>query len=58
MGLYYLYSETKVLISCGVTAQLVCTFVSAFANWRFSHDAAHLSLEEVITITERIMTIQ
>ena len=29
-GLYYIYSKTKKLISCAVTAQLTCAFV--FAN--------------------------
>ena len=27
VGLYYLCSETKVLISCAITAQLICAFV-------------------------------
>ena len=31
------------LISCLVTAQLICAFVFAYAKIRFSHDAAHLS---------------
>ena len=41
--LYYLYSKTKVQISCTVTLQLICTFVFAYSKSRFSHDAAHLS---------------
>ena len=32
--------KTKVLIKCAVTAQLICTFVFAFAKSRFAHDAA------------------
>ena len=34
--------KTKVLISCAVTAQLICTFVFAYAKSRFSHDTAHI----------------
>ena len=33
--------KTKALISCAVTAQMICTFVFAYAKGRFSHDAAH-----------------
>ena len=35
--------KTKVLISCAVTAQLVCVFVFASLKIWFSHDAVHLS---------------
>ena len=30
------------LISCAVTIQLICAFVFAYANGRFSHDMAHV----------------
>ena len=30
------------LLSCAVTAQLICTFVFAYAKSRFSNDRAHL----------------
>ena len=43
MGLDYPYSE-KALISCAVTAQVICIFVSAYAKGRFSHNEAPLSL--------------
>ena len=44
-GLYYV-AKTKKLISCAVTAQLICVFVFAFAkNW-FSYDVAHLIIVE------------
>ena len=33
--------KTKALISCAVTAQLICSFVFAYAKIRFSHDEAH-----------------
>ena len=36
-------AKTKVLISCAVTAQLICGFVFAYAKSRFSHDGAHIS---------------
>ena len=39
-GLYYV-AKTKVVISCVVTAQLICTFVFDYAKSRFSHDSAH-----------------
>ena len=36
-------AKTKALISCAVTAQLVCAFVFAHAkNSRFSHNATHV----------------
>ena len=31
--------KTKALISCAVTAQLICTFV--FTKSKFSHEVAH-----------------
>ena len=34
----YLCSENK---GAGVPAQLICAFVFAYAESRFSHDAAH-----------------
>ena len=33
-------AKTKALISCAVTAQLICTFVFAKAKIRLSHDEA------------------
>ena len=30
------------LISCVVTAQLICTFVFAYAKSSFSHETAHI----------------
>ena len=35
-------AKTKALMSCVVTAQLICAFVFAYAKNRFSHDAAHI----------------
>ena len=32
--------ETKVLISCAESAQLICVFVFTYAKIRSSHDAA------------------
>ena len=34
-------AKTKALISCAVTAQLICVFVFAYAKIRFSHNEAH-----------------
>ena len=41
-GLYYPCSENKALISCAVTAQLICVFVFAHAERRISHNEAHI----------------
>ena len=35
-------AKTKGLISCAVTAELICGFVFAYAKSWFSHDAAHI----------------
>ena len=51
-------AKTKALISCAVTAQLICLFVFAYAKNRFSHNEAHL-VTSVINNTEsstRILT--
>ena len=40
-------AKTKALISCTVTAQLICAFVCAYAKSRFSHDAAQKSITHV-----------
>ena len=37
-------AKTKALISCIATAQRICSFVFAFAESRFSHDAAQLRM--------------
>ena len=34
-------AKTKALISCAVTAHLICVFVFAYGKRWFSHDAAH-----------------
>ena len=34
--------KTKALISCAVTAQLICIFVFSYAIKRFSHNEAHI----------------
>ena len=35
-------AKTKALISCAVTAQLICVFVFAYAKSLFAHEAVHL----------------
>ena len=35
-------AKTKALISCAVTAQLICVFVSAYAKRWFSYNEAHI----------------
>ena len=36
-------SKTKALISCTVTAQLICVFVFSYAKSRFSPNETHMS---------------
>ena len=42
-------AKTKVLISCAVTAQLICIFIFAYAKFQFSHDAAYFNI--LITVS-------
>ena len=35
-------AKTKALISCEVTAQLICVFVFAYPKSRFSHNKAQI----------------
>ena len=35
-------AKTKALISFAVTAKLICVFVFAYAEIRFSHEAAYI----------------
>ena len=37
-------AKTKALISCKVTAQLICVFVFAYAKSQFSHNKAQMIL--------------
>ena len=43
-------AKTKTLISFAATVKLICAFVFAYAKIRFSHDAAHLILENEVEI--------
>ena len=38
-------AKTKALISCAVTAQLICAFVFAYAKSRFSQNEAHVVVQ-------------
>ena len=40
-------AKTKALISFAVNAKLICVFVFAYANNRFSHDEAQLKMDTV-----------
>ena len=40
-GIIIRIAKTKTLISCAVTAQLICVFVFAYAKIRFSNNEAH-----------------
>ena len=40
-------AKTKALISCAVTAQLICLFVFAYAKSRFSHNEAQILLNQL-----------
>ena len=48
-------AKTKALISCAVTAQLICVFVFAYANCWFSHAKAHLSMRVRFEISVRLI---
>ena len=50
MGCTIYVAKTKALISCTVTAQLICIFVFTHANSRFSHDAAHITSSVSVSI--------
>ena len=39
-------AKTKALISCAVTAQLICVFVFAYAKSRLSHNTTQILLIE------------
>ena len=39
----YCVAQTKAMLGCADTAQLICACVFAFAKNRFSNDAAHLT---------------
>ena len=43
-GLHYLWSKKEKLISCVVTAQLICGFVFAYADCWFSVAAAEITV--------------
>ena len=40
-------AKTKALISCAITAQLICVFVFAYAKIRFSHTDAHMDKKDL-----------
>ena len=40
--MYYPVAKTKALISCTVTAKLICVFLFAYAKSKFPHDVAQL----------------
>ena len=50
-------TKTKTLISCAVTAQLICAFVFAYAKSTFSHDAAYLFIDVQVQTAYDIRTI-
>ena len=43
-------AKTNALISCAVTAQLICVFVFAYANCWFSHAKAHMFIDLIIFV--------
>ena len=45
-------AKTKALISCAVTAQMICVFVFACANCWFSHAKAHIIMRRHQDIPE------
>ena len=55
-GLHYVV-KTKALISCAVTAQLICVFVFAYAKSSFSHYAAYLSCHKKTCLLSCILQV-
>ena len=47
-------AKTKALISCTVTAQLICVFVFAYAKSRFSHIEARISIVRISALSSGI----
>ena len=45
-------AKTKALISCAVTAQLICGFVLAYANSQFTHNEAHFRQSGNLTLCQ------
>ena len=43
-------AKTKAMISCRMTAQLIGTFVLAYAKCRFSHNVAHIIPKYLVLI--------
>ena len=39
-------AKTKALISCAVTAHLICVFVFVYAKSRFSHNEAQIKFDQ------------
>ena len=56
-------AKTKMLISCAVTAQLICVFVFAYAQSRISNDVAHIIYKrsevelELLACKDRLLCI-
>ena len=48
-------AKTKVLISFAVTAKLICVFVFAYADCWFSHEAALLSVQDILFLKGRLV---
>ena len=49
-------AKTKPLISCTVTAHLICAFVSAYAKIRFSNEAAQMTLYIILLLNLKVPT--
>ena len=51
-------AKIKALISCAVTAQLICAFVFAYAKSRFSHDATEFTIIIIVRNTRFISIVR
>ena len=51
-------AKTKALISCAVSAQLICVFVFAYANVGFSQDRAEMLFWSIFLYLDLIHTRQ
>ena len=51
-------AKTKALISCAVTAQLICAFVFSYAESRFSHDVPQIQGQHHTLFAHKLLAIK
>ena len=48
-------AKTKALFSFAITAKLICAFVFAYAKSLFSHDAAHIFINVILSFVTDVI---